>query len=84
MFTVERPSYEQGSVYAGEVDFNNIVFMRDELVEQLEGLNVYKSIGPDGLHQRVLKETREQLADPDPYFQLINGEWRGPRRLESC
>jgi hypothetical protein len=63
VFTVEGPGYEQETVFVGEVTLNNVVFTREEVVEQLEGLNIYKSLGPDGLHPRVLKETREQLAD---------------------
>lgn len=46
-----------------EVTLNNIVSTQEELVQQLEGLDNFRCIGPEGLHPRVSKETREQVVE---------------------
>ena len=47
----------------GGVSVSNIVVHRDDVLDKLKGLNVTKSPGPDGLHPRVLFETRFQICD---------------------
>ncbi|KAG0438526.1 hypothetical protein DMUE_3031 [Dictyocoela muelleri] len=89
VFRVEASGFERDTVYTGQVPLNDIVLTREAVVEQLEGLTSYKSIGPDGHHPRVFKETREQLADSlthifnlsmtsDELLKIVNFQERGP------
>ncbi|KFW01278.1 hypothetical protein N326_09350, partial [Eurypyga helias] len=36
----------------------------DQVQEHLRNLKVHKSMGPDGIHPRVLKETVDEVANP--------------------
>lgn len=62
VFIVEGPGHKQDIVYAGEVTINNNVVTLKEVVPHLKEFNIFKSIWPDGLHPRIHKETRDQLA----------------------
>jgi len=42
---------------------------------QLYQLNVHKSVGPDGIHPRVLKDIADVMAGP---LSMILGVWGGP------
>ena len=37
---------------------------RDKLLKDLKSLNISKSMGPDGCHPRILKETADIICDP--------------------
>ena len=37
---------------------------KSTVLKQLKGLNVFKSMGPDGCHPRILKEAAEELCEP--------------------
>ena len=62
MFTVEGPGYEQNTVYAGEVALNNIVFMREEVVEQLE----------------VLMDSMGLMDSTQEFSRILENNWRIP------
>jgi len=60
-------------------------FDESDLNKALEHINVYKSPGPDGIHPRILYETRDIIAAPlkkylKLHFYLKNyltiGEWQ--------
>ena len=42
----------------------DIEFHEEKILKMLEKLNVSKSPGPDGLHQRILYETRTKITNP--------------------
>ena len=42
----------------------DIEFHEDKILKMLEKLNVSKSPGPDGLHPRILYETRTKITNP--------------------
>jgi len=43
---------------------SDLEFDEYEIVQALDQLNVYKSPGPDGLHPKVLYETKNVIASP--------------------
>ena len=49
---------------------SNIHITREMVLEQLQALNINKSIGPDGLHPKLLKELADIIAGP--IAQLFN------------
>uniref|UniRef100_A0A8C3CED8 Cullin-4B n=1 Tax=Cairina moschata TaxID=8855 RepID=A0A8C3CED8_CAIMO len=46
-------------------------------------LDPYKSMGPNGIHPRLLKELADIIAGRLNYFSTVLGIWRGPSRLEA-
>ena len=42
----------------------DIEFHEDKILKMLEKLNVSRSPGPDGLHPRILYETRTKITNP--------------------
>jgi len=42
----------------------DIEFHEDKILKMLDKLNVSKSPGPDGLHPRILYETRTNITSP--------------------
>ena len=47
-----------------DVPLTDIVFQTDKVLKLLKALDPSKSMGPDGIHPRVLKESAEVLAEP--------------------
>jgi len=41
---------------------DNVIIDVDDVKKRLNSLNVYKSYGPDMLHQRILKELQNEIA----------------------
>ena len=41
-----------------------IIITPEAVLQKLDGLNVNKSTGPDGLHPRILKELAPVIAEP--------------------
>jgi len=50
--------------------------------KKLEKLNQSKTPGPDGMHQRVIRELREHIAEPLTDRQEITTEWPTPQGME--
>ena len=59
----------------------SVDFAREFVLKKLKQLNSSKSLGPDGLHPRFLKELAEEQAEP--LAQLLPSHWLGERRTES-
>ena len=47
-----------------EVPIRELVFNEQIILEKLNKLNISKSLGPDGIHPRVLFELRYELLEP--------------------
>ena len=73
VFTVE-PSGDIPAMLRPDVqsEMTNLVVDEVTIKDKLERLNVCKSVGPDGIHPRILKEQCEQ-------FQAAKCKWRALR-----
>jgi len=60
--TVE--DYDSSHINASSNVLSELEFDEYEIVQALDKLNVYKSPGPDGLHPKVLYETKNVIASP--------------------
>jgi hypothetical protein len=62
--TYEKPDVD---VHRNE-ELSEIQFSKDDILSELKNLNTSKAPGPDGISTRVLKECRDELAEP---FQVL-------------
>ena len=60
--TVE--DYDSSHINASSKLLSELEFDEYEIVQALDKLNVYKSPGPDGLHPKVLYETKNVIVSP--------------------
>jgi len=60
--TVE--DYDSSHINASSKLLSELEFDEYEIIQALDKLNVYKSPGPDGLHPKVLYETKNVIASP--------------------
>ena len=64
VFTIEqRNNVPQLGQYEGNI-LDTFNFSTEEVQEKLQHLNIYKSIGPDMLHPRILSALENKLARP--------------------
>jgi len=64
IFTKVDVSYEQQVNLTTDTTELDIEFHEEKILKMLEKLNVSKSTGPDGLHPRILYETRTKITTP--------------------
>jgi len=64
VFTKAEVFHEQHIYQAAAITKPNIEFHEEKILKMLEKLNVSKSPGPDGLHPRILYETRTKITTP--------------------
>ena len=71
MFTVE-PSGDIPAMLRPDVqcEMRKLEVDEETIKNKLEKLNVFKSVGPDGIHPRILKEQCEHLCKP--LYKLFN------------
>ena len=67
-------------------DQNKPATIQEETAEDLLfQLDCHKSIGPDDIHPKMLRELAEVIAKTiSIIYQHSQSTWRGPRRLETC
>ena len=64
VFTIEQlNNVPQLRQYEGNI-LGTFNFSTEEVQEKLQHLNIYKSTGPDMLHPRILRESKDKLARP--------------------
>ena len=64
VFTIENNSYLELNLADPDPSSSVIEFDESDLNKALEHINVYKSPGPDGIHPRILYETRNIISAP--------------------
>ena len=64
VFTIEDNSYLELNLADPDTSSSVIDFDESDLNKALEHINVYKSPGPDGIHPRILYETRNIITAP--------------------
>lgn len=61
--TKEIPTPNQSFLADGSVELDHTEVTREEVIEKMETLNISKSPSLDGIHLRVMKELKSEIAE---------------------
>ncbi|XP_048787424.1 uncharacterized protein LOC125686903 [Lagopus muta] len=79
VFSEKAPAQESETLEVSEKiwGMEDLPSVREEVVqERLGNTNVHRSMGPDGIHPRVLRELAEMIAEPLSSLRGLGGQGR--------